>query len=92
MGQVVGITDGKTLSDGEAVADKAQEYNPVAEVWHGAPVRVLEVAKSLDMDYCDVAAYTIHSLLREAEGAAEKHEKAAQLLEFIREEFFAGAE
>ena len=49
-------------------------------------------AKLLEMDYCDVAAYTIHSLLREAEGAAEKHEKAAQLLEFIRDEFFAGAE
>lgn len=92
MGQVVGIKDGKTLSDGDTVEDKAQDHDSVAAVWHGAPDRVLEVAKSLEMDYCDVAAYTIHSLLREAEGAAEKHEKAAQLLEFIRDEFFAGAE
>jgi 4-hydroxy-3-methylbut-2-enyl diphosphate reductase IspH len=92
MGQVVGIKDGKTLSDGETVTDKAQDYDPVAAVWHGAPEMVLEVAKSHKMDYCDAAAYTIHSLLREAEGAAEKHQKAADLLEFIRESFFAGAE
>ena len=91
MGSVVDMA-GNELVDGETVVDKAQEYNPVAEVWHGAPDRVLEVAKSLEMDYCDVAAYTIHSLLREAEDAAEKHEKAAQLLEFIRDEFFAGEE
>jgi hypothetical protein len=91
MGQVIDMA-GRTLADGETVSDKAQEYNPVAEVWHGAPVWVLETAKSLDMDYCDAAAYTIHSLLREAEGAAEKHERAAMLLEFIRDEFFADAE
>ena len=91
MGQVIDMA-GRTLADGETVVDNAQEYNPVAEVWHGAPVYALELAKSLEMDYCDVAAYTIHSLLREAEGAAEKHEKAAQLLEFIRDEFFAGEE
>lgn len=92
MGQVVGIKDGKTLSDGETVTDKAQDYDSVAAVWHGAPDRVLELAKSLEMEYCDVAAYTIHSLLREAENSAEKHEKAAQLLEFIRDAFFADAE
>ena len=91
MGQVIDMASRK-LADGETVTDKARDYDSVAAVWHGAPDRVLEVAKSLEMDYCDVAAYTIHSLLREAEGAAEKHEKAAQLLEFIRDEFFAGAE
>ena len=90
MGQVVGIKDGKALSDGETA--KQSERSDVAEVWHGAPVYVLEVAKSLDMDYCDAALYTVHSLLREAEDAAEKHERAAELLEFIRNEFFAGAE
>lgn len=91
MGQVIDMA-GRTLADGEAVEDKAQEYNSVAKVWHGAPVYALELAKELSMDYCDVAAYTIHSLLREAEDSAEKHEKAAQLLEFIRDQFFAGEE
>ena len=91
MGQVIDIA-GRTLADGEAVEDKAQDYNAVAAVWHGAPEMVLEVAKSHEMDYCDAVAYTVHSLLREAEDVAEKHEKAAQLLEFIRDEFFAGEE
>ena len=92
MGQVVSITDGKTLADGETVDDRDEERSAIASVWHGAPELVLAVAKSHEMDYCDAVTYTVHSLLREAEGAAEKHEKAAKLLEFIRDEFFAGAE
>jgi hypothetical protein len=52
----------------------------------------LELAKSLETDYCDVVAYTVHSLLREAEEAAVKHQKAADILDFIRNEFFAGEE
>ena len=91
MGQVIDMASRK-LADGETVTDKARDYDSVAAVWHGAPEMVLEVAKSHSLDYCDCAAYTIHSLLREAEGAAEKHEKAAQLLDFIRNEFFAGEE
>lgn len=91
MGQVIDMA-GRTLAEGETVEDRDEERSAVAEVWHGAPVYALELAKELSMDYCDVAAYTIHSLLREAEDAAEKHEKAAQLLEFIRDQFFAGEE
>ena len=91
MGQVIDMASRK-LADGDAAEDRARDYDSVAAVWHGAPEMVLEIAKSHEMDYCDAAAYTIHSLLREAEGAAEKHEKAAQLLEFIRSEFFAGEE
>ena len=91
MGQVIDITSRK-LEDGEAAKDSARDYDSVAAVWHGAPEMVLEIAKSHSMDYCDCAAYTIHSLLREAEDAAEKHQKAADLLDFIRSEFFAGEE
>ena len=91
MGTVVDMA-GRTLADGETVEDRDEERSAIAAVWHGAPEMVLEVAKSHSLDYCDVVAYTVHSLLREAEDAAEKHEKAAQLLEFIRDEFFAGAE
>ena len=91
MGQVIDMASRK-LEDGEAAEDKARDYDSVAAVWHGAPEMVLEVAKSHDMDYCDCAAYTIHSLLREAEEAAVKHQKAADILDFIRSEFFAGEE
>jgi hypothetical protein len=91
MGQVIDMA-GRTLADGETVEDRDEERSAIASVWHGAPEMVLEVAKLHEMDYCDAVAYTVHSLLREAEGAAEKHEKAAQLLEFIRDEFFADAE
>ena len=91
MGTVVDMA-GRTLADGETVEDRDEERSAIAAVWHGAPEMVLEVAKSHSMDYCDAVAYTVHSLLREAEGAAEKHEQAAMLLEFIRDEFFADAE
>ena len=91
MGSVVDMT-GRTLVEGEEVTGTAAEQLERAElreIWESVPEIVREWADGYDLQYPAAVELMVHSLLAEAEGASEKHERAGQVLEFIRSRFFA---
>ena len=91
MGSVVDMT-GRELDAGEdvtATAGEQLERAELREIWESVPEIVREWADGHDLQYPAAVELMVHSLLAEAEGASEKHERAAQVLEFIRERFFA---
>ena len=94
MGSVVDMT-GRTLVEGEdvtATAGEQLERAELREIWESVPEIVREWADSYELQYPAAVELMVHSLLTEALGASEKHERAGQVLEFIRERFFADVE
>ena len=82
---------GRVLAEGEAVTEDRQEQEDRAqlrEVWDEMPAFVRALAQKYELRYPDMVEVLIHSLLTEATGAAEKHERAAEVVEFIRSRFF----
>ena len=91
MGSVVDMT-GRVLDAGEeitATAAEQLERAELREIWDSVPEIVREWADGHDLQYPAAVELMVHSLLTEALGASEKHERAAQVLEFIRSRFFA---
>lgn len=91
--QVLDMT-GRELSPGESVTEYRSEQQEAAEArdfWDSVPdmVRYLADNQFDHLDYPDVVELVVHSLLTEAEQAAEEHERAADVLEFIRGRFFS---
>ena len=68
-----------------------QQAAEAREFWQEVPAMIRCLADdSFDtLGYPDVVELVVHSLLTEAEQASEKHDRAAEVLEFIRERFFA---
>ena len=94
MGSVVDMT-GRELDAGEEVTGTAAEQLERAElreIWESVPEIVRDWADSCDLQYPAAVELMVHSLLTEALGASEKHERAGQVLEFIRLRFFAEEE
>ena len=90
MGNVVDMT-GREIAAGEEVTrDRDEQFRSAAfrDMWQAAPDMVRYLADEQEMPYADAAFAIVHSLLREAEQAAENHEVARQLLVTIGEEFF----
>ena len=91
MGAVVDMT-GRVLAEGEDVTETAGEQLERAvmrEHWLEVPVIVREWADASGLQYPDAVELMVHSLLSEAVQAAEKHERAVEVVEFIRSRFFA---
>ena len=94
MGTVIDMT-GRMLVEGEeitATASEQLERAELREIWDSVPEIVREWADGHGMEYPAAVELMVHSLLTEATQGAEEHERAAQVLEFIRERFFAGDE
>ena len=94
MGATVVDMTGRELAPGESVTADRFEQEQAAEArefWDNVPAMVRYLAENtLDtLDYPDVVELIVHSLLTEAEQASEKHDRAAEVLEFIRGRFFA---
>jgi hypothetical protein len=92
MGSVVDMT-GRTLVEGEeitATAGEQLERAELREIWESVPEIVREWADGHELQYPAAVELMVHSLLTEALGASEKHERAGQVLEFIGSRFFAG--
>ena len=82
---------GRVLDVGEEVTEDRQEQEDRAQLraaWDEIPALVRELAVTYDQSYPVMAEVVMHSLLTEATGAAEKHERAAEVVEFIRSRFF----
>ena len=91
MGSVVDMT-GRELVEGEVVtatAGEQLERATVRQVWDDAPVFVREWADSYGLEYPEAVELLVHSLLSEAVQAAEKYDRAGEVVEFIRSRFFA---
>jgi hypothetical protein len=84
---------GRELDAGEEVTGTAAEQLERAElreIWDSVPEIVREWADGHELQYPAAVELMVHSLLTEALGASEKHERAAKVLEFIGSRFFAG--
>ena len=83
---------GRVLEQGEEITENAREQAERAElhdIWHSSPEIVREWADGHDLEYPFAVEVMVHSLLSEAQQGAKKHERAAQVLEFVRSRFFA---
>lgn len=92
MGDVIDMT-GRVLAEGETVTENREEQEQRAAlyaVWADAPRAAREWAELHGFDYPDAVELLVHSLLTEAEEASAEHERAGQVLEFIRDRFFSG--
>ena len=91
MGAVVDMT-GRVLEPGETVTLTADEQATSAkfdQLWHSAPDIVREIAERENLFYPHVVEVIVHSLLQEAVQAADRHEPAREVLEFIERSIFA---
>ena len=91
MGNVVDMT-GREIAEGEEVTcDREEQFRSAgfAELWNSAPDMARHMAEHMGMQYPDVVAAIVHSLLREAEQGADRHAVCRDLLEWIGEEFFS---
>ena len=93
MGAVVDMT-GRVLEPGQSMTANRFEQEQAAEAkefWHEVPSLIRYLAdNSVDtLGYPDLVELVVHSLLTEAVQGAEKHERAAEVVEFIRSSFFA---
>ena len=94
MGSVVDMT-GRELFEGEVITATAGEQLEGAttrEAWDNAPLFVREWAELYGFDYPEAVELLVHSLLSEARQAAVKHDRAGEVLEFVRSRFFEAKE
>jgi uncharacterized protein (DUF2235 family) len=82
---------GRVLDAGEAVTEDRREQEGRAHlrgVWDEIPAVVRELCETHQLNYPTMVEVVLHSLLTEATQGAEKHERAAEVVEFIRSRFF----
>ena len=82
---------GRVLEQGEEITENAREQAERAElheIWASVPEIVREWADSYELQYPAAVELMVHSLLTEATQGAEKHERAQQVLDFVRSRFF----
>ena len=85
MGEVVDMT-GRVLAAGESVDKYRAEQEalaPYRAAWDEAVELARYVADRHGLEYPEAVELIVHSLLQEAYQASEKHERAAEVLEFI---------
>lgn len=87
---VVDMT-GRVLEAGETVTETLEQQQFTAayrDFWNSVPDMVRYLADQKGFEYPDCAELIIHSLLQEAVQASEKHDRAAEVVEFIRSSFY----
>ena len=90
MGDVVDMT-GRVLAEGETVdvlRDEQFRESAMRTLWQHAPDLVRAVAEREGLAYSDAAYCVVHSILREAEQAMDRHEAAREVFEGIGRDMY----
>ena len=97
MTAVVMDMTGRVLEAGESVdADRFEQLKAAEarDFWKEVPgmVRYMTDNNFDHLSYAEVTELIVHSLLTEAKQASDEHDRAAEVLDWIRGQFFAADE